>query len=157
MGESRCLHCFVEGQPKKKWTCPCGEGYWDAVKQKFIKGSHVRTGTAGSREDYEAHLQKCSTCQKQAKEDDLHLPTVEPPWSGGDYGPGARPWDDSSSDSEPQQKAPKQLTMFVPAKNIDADILEKYIAKNVDSRGHVSMGTLKVCYTEHLACIDVMY
>lgn len=145
MGESRCMRCIVEGQPKKKWTCACGAGYWDAVKQKFIYGSQVRNGKELTRADYEGHLQKCSRCRKRAEEDDLILPTIEPPWSGGNYGPDARAWEDLSSESEALKKPSDRVkTFFLPTDGIDADVLETYIVERLDSRGLVTMGTHKV-------------
>jgi hypothetical protein len=151
MGESRCLHCIVEGQPKKEWTCQCGYGYWDAVQQKFVPGSQVRTGKALSRADYEAHLQTCSACRNKATEDDLILPTVDSPWFDGDYGPNARPWQKPKSSPGRQRKLPGQIEMFIPGKDIDADILGRYILDQVDSKGHVGRGTREVCFQNILS------
>jgi hypothetical protein len=73
MGGYNCGLKVVRGQPKWAWTCPCGLGYWDGIKEEFINGDRVRRGEALTRADYEAHLRECSRCHAQARKDSLTL------------------------------------------------------------------------------------
>jgi hypothetical protein len=68
---SGCNLVLQEGQPSSDWTCPCGRGYFDAVKKEFIKGAQIREGRTPRREQYLDHLQGCAECKFKAEDDGL--------------------------------------------------------------------------------------
>jgi hypothetical protein len=52
---SSCGWLYKEGKPLKDITCPCGLGYWDIFKERFVSGDQIRDG-ARSKDEYEAEV-----------------------------------------------------------------------------------------------------
>ena len=52
---SSCGLLYEEGKPLKEITCPCGLGYWDIFRERFISGDQIRRGEL-SRGEYEAKV-----------------------------------------------------------------------------------------------------
>ena len=55
MCQSSCGWLYKEGKPLKDITCPCGLGYWDVFKERFVSGDQIREG-ARSKDEYEAEV-----------------------------------------------------------------------------------------------------
>jgi hypothetical protein len=55
MCQSSCGMLYKEGIPLKDITCPCGLGYWDVFKERFVSGDQIREG-ARSKDEYEAEV-----------------------------------------------------------------------------------------------------
>jgi hypothetical protein len=55
MCQSSCGWLYKEGKPLKDITCPCGLGYWDVFKDRFVSGDQIREG-ARSKDEYEAEV-----------------------------------------------------------------------------------------------------
>lgn len=56
---SGCGAVYKGQQRLDEVTCPCGYGYYDQLQHVFVPGSLVRGRQAPSREEYEAHVQRC--------------------------------------------------------------------------------------------------
>jgi hypothetical protein len=135
-----CGLCYVKGQPKEKWTCPCGRGYWDAVKQKFISGDLVGRGEAPTRADYEAHLRQCQKCNDKAKQDDLILPILDQgEWDTKGYGMGCRPFVE-------QLPAQDLKEHFLPDKDIKFAVIENNVTRYLGPDASVRRGLSHVRY-----------
>jgi hypothetical protein len=50
---SSCGLLYEEGKPLEDITCPCGLGYWDIFRERFVSGDQIRRGELSQRE-YEA-------------------------------------------------------------------------------------------------------
>jgi len=149
-----CGLCYVKGQPKREWTCPCGRGYWDAVKQEFISGDLVGRREAPTRADYEAHLRQCSECNAKAQQDDLILPTLDQgEWDRKGYGMGSRPFVEQLP-ARNRQNDPRDLTeYFLPDKDIKLPVIENNITRYLGPDASVRRGTHPVrcplCIPKH--------
>lgn len=66
-----CVLCLNERQSPEKWSCPCGQGYWNAVEKQFVPGGRVRAKQVQSKEEYLEHLRSCERCRRKAKDDGL--------------------------------------------------------------------------------------
>jgi hypothetical protein len=55
MCSSSCGMLYQEGKPLKEITCPCGLGYWDIFRERFVSGDQIREGEP-SRREYEAKV-----------------------------------------------------------------------------------------------------
>lgn len=52
---SSCGLLYEEGKPLEEITCPCGLGYWDIFRERFVSGDQIRRGEL-SRREYEAKV-----------------------------------------------------------------------------------------------------
>jgi hypothetical protein len=55
MCSSSCGLLYKEGKPLKEITCPCGLGYWDIFRERFVSGDQIREGEP-PRHEYEAKV-----------------------------------------------------------------------------------------------------
>lgn len=145
MGGFNCGIKIVPGQPKSAWTCPCGLGYWDALKNEFITGDRVRRGEALSRAEYEAHLQKCSQCHTQAQKDGLALISSEEKGRETQSDTRMRP---SSKTSERfiSQATSATQQYFLPMEGIRPEVMEGNIKKFLGSEASVKLSRNQVCF-----------
>jgi hypothetical protein len=140
-----CGLCYVKGQPKSEWTCPCGRGYWDAVKQEFINGARVGRREARTRADYEAHLRQCPECNAKAQKDDLILPILDrKEWDRKGYGTGSRPFVEQLP-AQNKQSDPRDLNeYFLPEKDIKLTVIANNIKRYLGPSASVRRELLPV-------------
>ena len=146
MGGFNCGIKIVPGQPKSAWTCPCGLGYWDAVKNEFITGDRVRRREALNRADYEAHLRECSQCHAQAQEDGLALGSSQEEGQGTRSGARPRPAT-QTSDSRISRSIPaRQHQYFLPMEGIRPEVIQGTIKNYLGTEASVKLSTNRVCF-----------
>ena len=64
MCPSACKRLYSPDTPLDKVTCPCGMGYWDIFKQRFVDGASVRKGKEPPREAHEAKVRRTYSPEK---------------------------------------------------------------------------------------------
>ncbi|ERF71415.1 hypothetical protein EPUS_08684 [Endocarpon pusillum Z07020] len=141
MGGFNCGIKIVPGQPKSAWTCPCGLGYWDAVKSEFITGDRVRRREALNRADYEAHLRECSQCHAQAQQDGLTSVSSQEEGQETQSGARTRP-STKTSDSRISHPIPaRQRQYFLPMDRIRPEVIQGSIKTYLGADASVKLST----------------
>ena len=146
MGGFNCGLKAVPNQPKWAWTCPCGRGYWDAIKKEFITGDRVGTGEARTRAEYEAHLRECSQCRAQARQDILISVPGEEEGQGTQSSVRVRSSTRRVVSLDSEAAPVPRYHYFLPMEDIHPEVMQKAAKRYLGPEASIKLASNQVCF-----------